>query len=591
MNIFKTLNNILDSYNIKISGETYQDIINEKVRSIIFRMINEDKKVAIRGAGEHTTNLLKLVPELKVEYIFDRNVSDEEECIINHKRYKLKPDNIVNNIDCVIISSFAHRKKMTSEIKELDESIEIIDIYEILNNNGFCVNEPFFKITRESYESFIYYRNKYEEENTPENLKSVIKSSVDICDFINFYNYCNIYINNKYEGYKEVFNAKHEVEKLFFKVKEIIQARDSKDIVMIWNDQVGYSELPKMKYVYKMSKKSLFFKKAYTMTPFTYPVFMEMFQNLKSLDDNIYTNQYPKINYDNSKFLKRVEDAGYNFVYIGDESDGSLFANVDVITKYTYGSSNVRALEMLQKLICDKRPLFILLHALVETHNPYLSADLNIPIWYEWPYFQGDSQECVSMQADVSLKYWDKQLEYYMNFLGENAIKIFMSDHGKRFGTLPIYHDVTTHVLCFVTGKNIPNVKYNKVFSLFDFNRLVKAILSEDYNQDKICSDMIFFQETAIFNKTAIRYYIERECLEASMAFRAVRTENELFVRISNGTEHYYINGDEANDRIFEKCYESRVNYLRNYVSNNFDKAALNQEMLELFRDKYETHE
>ena len=75
------------------------------------------------------------------------------------------------------------------------------------------------------------------------------------------------------------------------------------------------------------------------------------------------------------------------------------------------------------------------------------------------------------------------------------------------------------------------------------------------------------------------------------MAFRAVRTENELFVRISNGTEHYYINGDEANDRIFEKCYESRVNYLRNYVSNNFDKAALNQEMLELFRDKYETHE
>ena len=102
---------------------------------------------------------------------------------------------------------------------------------------------------------------------------------------------------------------------------------------------------------------------------------------------------------------------------------------------------------------------------------------------------------------------------------------------------------------------------------------------------------MIFFQETAIFNKTAIRYYIERECLEASMAFRAVRTENELFVRISNGTEHYYINGDEANDRIFEKCYESRVNYLRNYVSNNFDKAALNQEMLELFRDKYETHE
>lgn len=591
MNLELMINNILCKYNIAISGKTYQDIVNEKVRNIILKLANENKKVAIRGAGEHTKNLLKLVPELKVEYIFDRNIACEQECVINEKKYRIEPDNFVEGVDCVIVSSFAHRIRMTNEIRNINQNIEIIDIYNILNSNGYCVNEPFFKITQESYEPFIYYKNKFEEKNTPENLRSVIKSSVDICDFINFNKYCDIYVSNKYEEYREILKAKLEIENIFVRVKQVIRSRRTRDIIMVWNDQVGYSELEKTEYLKNMSEHSMFFEKAYTMTPFTYPVFKEMFQKLKSLDDNIYTNQYPKISYDNSEFIKSVKDSGYNFVYIGDESDGDLFEGVDIITKYTYGSSNVRALELLQKLIDDDRPLFILIHALVETHNPYLSADLVNPIWYEWPYFQGDSQENVDNQADISLKYWDRQLEYYMSYLGENAIKIFMSDHGKRFGTLPIYHDATSHVFCFVTGKDIPNTRFNKLFSLYDFEKLVKAILNEDYNQESMCSDMIFLQETAIFNNTTINYYIEKDCIEASMAFRGVRTENELFVRISNGTEHYYIDGDELNDKVFEKKYESRIDYLRKYVSNDFDKAALNQEMLELFRSKYETHE
>lgn len=194
MDIQLSIKKVLEKYNIRVCGETYQDTINAKVRSNLLNIINKNKKISIRGVGEHTRQLLKLVPELNIEYIFDRNVESRQTCIINNKQYKLLSNDYIKNVDCIIVSSFAHRIKMSNEIKKINPNVQVIDIYNILNFQNCCVNEPFYKITDESYESFIFYRNRFEENNTSFNLMSVIKSCVDICDFILFEKYCNIYI-------------------------------------------------------------------------------------------------------------------------------------------------------------------------------------------------------------------------------------------------------------------------------------------------------------------------------------------------------------------------------------------------------------
>lgn len=63
---------------------------------------------------------MKLVPELNIEYIFDRNVESRQTCIINNKQYKCYQMIIIKNVDCIIVSSFAHRIKMSNEIKKIN---------------------------------------------------------------------------------------------------------------------------------------------------------------------------------------------------------------------------------------------------------------------------------------------------------------------------------------------------------------------------------------------------------------------------------------------------------------------------------------
>ena len=96
-----------------------------------------------------------------------------------------------------------------------------------------------------------------------------------------------------------------------------------------------------------------------------------------------------------------------------------------------------------------RKPVCVILHELVETHNPYLSGGLDNSKYYEWPAFGGESEEAAMEQRKKSVLYWDKQLEFYINFMPDRCIKIFMSDHGARYNFQPIYKEATTHIIFF----------------------------------------------------------------------------------------------------------------------------------------------
>ena len=103
------------------------------------------KKVSIRGAGVHTSELMKLVgDDLRIECIYDPNVSisvfkDTNIPIVNTiaelQKYK---------VDVILISSFKYRNDMKADMENLMGDIEIVDMYEELRAQGVDIDTEFY---------------------------------------------------------------------------------------------------------------------------------------------------------------------------------------------------------------------------------------------------------------------------------------------------------------------------------------------------------------------------------------------------------------------------------------------------------------
>lgn len=593
MNIMQSIDEIINKYNLEINGLTYEEKVKRAIKKIL-KDIPEDKVVGIKGAGEHTAQLLEMAGDFfEPQYIFNKANKKIEMACFAGKKYSIYPDYYINkvDIDVMVISSFAHRREMADDMKKLAPQIQIIDIYDEVSKIGLEVNAPFYRNARDTYENVIYYRNAYHNNANAVNLKNLIVSYLYICDFINYSQYSKEYIEKKYRDWEIIEKALRSIQLLLDEVRNNISSRKQKDIITVWNDQVGYGELQYAPYMNRKSENSMFFENAYTMTPFTVPTFLEMFQGLKSLDDGIYYKQFPVFDSCNSELLEYIEKKGYTFVYIGDDADAKLFSEKYRRDHYAYGSSCIRCIDLLQVLLDEECPVCVILHALVETHNPYLSGELDCAKWYEWPRFSGDTEEKAMEQMKQSLIYWDKQLNYYMNFLSENTITIYMSDHGKRFNTQPIYKEATTHLMFFVVGKDISAQNIEEMFSIYDYKCLLQAIIEEFLDVKFFCKDYCLMQETNVFNKGTICYYVENDVEENSCAFRAVRTKTELYVKISTGKKYYYILPDEESNHIREKKYSKRIMELDKLAGDYFDDPRQYEQELAFFRNKFETHE
>ncbi|MDE6760104.1 MAG: hypothetical protein K2J90_05400 [Lachnospiraceae bacterium] len=592
MNLRETIASIGEMHGLKIDGESYETKIRKSIVEIL-NQIPKDKKVAIRGAGTHTSELLSLEGcSARFECILDYAVKENDILRIKEQEWPLYPSSAIDqlDIDVVVISSYTRRKEIREELQKNEKPLIIIDLYDELQKMDLDVNAPFYYNTEDTYDNVIYYRKAYLANQDARNLKNLIVAYLKIFDFINFEYFSKKYICNRYEDYQNVQKALHEIRAQLDDVKEQLKKRTQRDIITIWNDQVDYNDLQYTSYIQEESKNSMFFENAYTMTPFTVPTFLEMFQGLKSIDDRIYFNRHSVSDKDNSEVIRELEAAGYEFVYIGDEADAKLFKENNVMSHFTYNSSCVRCMDLLQKLLDAQKPVCMILHELVETHNPYLNGELSSAKWYEWPTFAGSSEAFALEQKKKSLAYWDKQLAFYMEFVPDNCIKIFMSDHGTRYNYQPIYKEPSTHILFFITGRDVPQKKCKGLFSIYNYNKVIQSIIKNEYKDEKIFSDYVLMQETNIFNSTALRYYIKNNAEECTCGWRAVRTQNELFVKLSSGKKYYYLLPDEDSDCLSQADPE-RIKQLDELAGDKFEDTSEYERELAFFRKQFETHE
>lgn len=110
---------------------------------LFLEKILRKRSVAIRCAGVHTKELLKLISNLEVvKCIWDKNVSDKEiygyPCIKTEKSLK------EYQIDTILISSYRYRHEIKNELKDISKEYEIIDLYEELENAGIVFESEFY---------------------------------------------------------------------------------------------------------------------------------------------------------------------------------------------------------------------------------------------------------------------------------------------------------------------------------------------------------------------------------------------------------------------------------------------------------------
>lgn len=129
---------------LKLHNMKSQIIVN---RYFIIKLFLEKmligKRVAIRCAGIHTRELLKVISDKSVvKCIWDKNVFDEMFCgypcvwdIGDLERYE---------IDTILISSYQYRYEIKRELSGLSDKYAIIDLYEALEEEGIVFESEFY---------------------------------------------------------------------------------------------------------------------------------------------------------------------------------------------------------------------------------------------------------------------------------------------------------------------------------------------------------------------------------------------------------------------------------------------------------------
>ncbi|MCR5221957.1 MAG: hypothetical protein K6D90_03760 [Lachnospiraceae bacterium] len=596
MDLAKQIEDIRIANRLEIRGRTYQEQIKDTLTELLADLFAHHT-VAIKGGGTHTAKLLELIRATgnleKVYGIYDRKYTQIGEVKIGDAVFTGYPDSELVNCeaDVVIASTFAHRREAAREIRQFNEDLTVFDLYDEMENKGIIINFLFYRAVEKGYESLLYYRSVYLANRDADSLWNYLVACIMIDDFLSFREYVEIYIENRWDGYESLQTALQNFADLFEQVKDCLRKRKQKDMIMLWVDQLEYGQLQWCPFIQKQAEGSLFLENAYTFTPFTVATLYSIFLNLRSLDDKFYIDKPDVFSVDNSRFLSVVEKNGYDFTYIGDSIDAALFREEDRIGNYAYGPSTIRCVQMLQKLMDSEKPAFILLHELVETHTPYLGGSLDRARMIAWPYFLGVSDEERMEQMRKSALYWDRQWEWYSSFLNDEMSVIYMSDHGKRHDITPIYKEKSTHVLVFAKGPGIPDKRIRKLFSLIDFYKLVEALLGGHYEEEAFCSDHVQLQESAIFNDTTIKFYLENHAENSAKAFRAVRTLTELFAKLSTGERFYYLLPDEETDHANDPAYAERIEELDALAGDVFWNFDGYEERLKFFRSRMEGHE
>lgn len=370
-------------------------------------------------------------------------------------------------------------------------------------------------------------------------LSELIISYLKIKDYRSAFFYIDEYVMlfGETNGFAKI---KQEFSQLLLDIKKEMHNRKQKDIIVFWCDALSYRDFVKWDFLKEIQKDSLFFENAYTHVPYTHTTIQAIFTGEPFFDGKFYHI----LNVEKGKTIDLLEYYGYRIYEPGYRYiDTKYTTKLDCIARNAYQPASIMLWETLAQILKDDEKKFIICHMDCELHNPYWNGQSE-KMRVDPGNFLTDISDFL-FQRRESADYVEKQILYYSDFIGENACKVYMSDHGS--GGVPPYDESRLHAFCFVKDSNIVKGRYKKYFSYLNFYNLIQYILNPTkINFQNVFSDYVLIQNDHPFSEKycdRILLGIEKGedvCWKKWMGFRGIIKGGYKLIRYPGCHESWF---------------------------------------------------
>lgn len=370
-----------------------------------------------------------------------------------------------------------------------------------------------------------YLIQKQEEMSHVEFLKRMYFLSLAFKDFIMWRKYQTEILEWLEKGEKAVYTqASLKIDKLLERIKNTLIQRNKNDIVMIWLDELKYGTEQDMPFLRREMREGISFENAYTVVPSTTPTFKICFTDQKDIAAELHSHDY--IKKEDSSLCKIMESKGYSFKVISGYLKGDL--NGEWYSGECLDWWAPASLVLWNALCClseSESPCFLVAHEIAHTHAPFFAKEMIIKM-------NGLSKKQTLDRQHKAHVDTDMQLEFYMNFLRREVIKIYMSDHG---ADEPWEH---VHALFAVKSPLYGKDVIKKMFSYNAFDKLAVQLMEGRWETSEFTTDSVCVGALPLYDAKLVKAQIKYKNIELeNLGYVGVVNEQYFYFRYNNGRE------------------------------------------------------
>lgn len=606
-NYDEILNALTRKYDLTLNSNILENSISKAIDEI--RNKSSKKRLAVWGAGEHTTYLFNILSD----------ISDRFVCVIdnNPKLVGLSVNGIPIvgkesitdfTIDSIIISSYTSQEEIRKEIMEEFPQYEILTIYEERKEENKVLFYPYPLIYMDrSFDFYITIHNlkwRFESTKDPKSLLQLIKIFIFIRDFISIEQYCRLYISNKFERSEALAEFLKELDTILTNLKEALErTKLRKNIMMVVLDGLRAKDISNgnMPFLKQLAQNSLSFSNMFSTSNYTKACLLSMFYKSQIIDDGLHHKEvalrkrspiflYLKQNkyrmYQHSKAEIIPQDEHIKLVQ-GDEygTEENLLKG-NLLPRYRVPLTR-RLWNSLCEMARDTQVnQFHFIHCL-ESHFPFICAHMDgeinpllQPVFFINEKIKFD-REKVYQQYLQCIRYMDKQINYYYEFVKNNLYWIICSDHGgnvdgiKPVGHVLTWYDDVIQVPLIIHQKDVSPMGIESLESMQDFSDILIQVLTKNKYQE-VSRESVIIQRDPLYGKKWRETDNSQRVGKFGRGYKVVRTAKEKYVLYDTGEEEFYILPNEDSNVINELKDAERIEYVRSLLKNK-DFPYMNQ--------------
>ncbi len=554
---------------------SFMEILGE-----LLRERTEGKRVVMRGAGAYAKRMLsELYPVLNPQCIVDMNPAEESlEIPEAAARIPVRDMSYLNeDMEVAVIGSYELRDELK---KGLPEKIEVVDVNDLLEKYGVYLNSAYYYWAENPYLGSIILNNRYKMEEAPEKraqiLKKIISLHINNRDMFMLKKCIREYTDRQFSGWEQIASLGRELDALLIKIKNELERRKERDIIWFWQDALNQEWVEYMPYTKGCRKKGIRFENTYSSSVWTRCMYSLIFDKEYEIDDCSYKDK----GRESHILIDYLQDKGYVCIRVGNgghletKSLNAFNFKKEKISSFETATSKLNW-NALRVILNSEKPAFLLIHSVLEAHEPICSPDLDefdSSLASFTSRFCPEKRRKLLENLKVTCRYLDRQNQWMGEMLGRHAVKIFMSDHGSIMTKESRRWNKDANYFNFIAwGGKIPVKCEKRLFSLYNFLEFMKYVVEENecLYEDVLC-DYIKLQSVDVYNKVTIENFIKAGFGEYLQSFRGAVTEQDRYVLLKSGKEIYHIFPDDFSNHISEQKYQDRIQELREKAGDFF---------------------